>query len=147
MIFSRQRNINLNIMLSNTNIEFLKEFKYLGLTIDNKLTFKTHISNITKIFNQGNGKIFYLKRFLPSKTLKNIFYSIIYPHINLHILIWGGANQTNIQPLNVAVNKVIRNIRWGNENTVTKYKKLHILSVNEIYKLKMGEFFFKTIKL
>ena len=36
---------------------------------------------------------------------------------------------------------------WGDDNTITKYKLLHILPVTEIYKLKMGELFFKTIKL
>ena len=147
MIFSRHRNINFEIMLNNSEIEFVNEFKYLGLTIDRLLTFKTHISNIVKKVNQGNGKIFYLKRFLPLVTLKKIFYSIIYPHLNLHILVWGGANKTHIQPLNVAVNKVIRNIFWGNDNTITKYRMLQILPVTEIYKLKMGELFFKTIKL
>ena len=147
MIFSRHRNIDLDIMLNNTEIEFVNEFKYLGLTIDRKLTFKTHISNIVKKVNQGNGKVFYLKRFLPLSKLKNIYFSIIHPHINLHILIWGGANKSHIQPLNVAVNKVIRNMFWGNDNTITKYRKLQILPVNEIYKLKMGELFFKTIKL
>ena len=147
MIFSRRRNISLEISLDNKRIEFVDEFTYLGLTIDKKLTFKKHISNITKRVNQGNGKIYYLNKFLPLHSLKKIFYSIIYPHINLHILIWGGTNESHLQPLVVAVNKVIRNLYWGNDNTLTKYKKLNILPVNEIYNLKLGEFFFKTIKL
>ena len=147
MIFSRHKLNNLSILLDNNSIEFVNEFTYLGLTIDHKLTFKSHISKVTSKVNQGNGRIYYLSKFLPIYILKKIFFSIIYPHLNLHILIWGGANASHIQPLIVAVNKVIRNIEKSDDDTTTKYRKLHILPVNEIYKLKMAEFFFKTIKL
>ena len=53
MVFSRQRNINFQISINNQNIEFAKEYKYLGLTIDSKLTFKSHIKNITTKVNQA----------------------------------------------------------------------------------------------
>ena len=67
--------------MNSVSIQFVKEFTYLGLTIDEKLTFKTHISNISKKVNQANGKIYYLKRFLPIFALKKYFI-----HLFIHIL-------------------------------------------------------------
>ena len=147
MIFSRKRNFSLDITLNNNKIELVNEFKYLGLTIDNKLTFKSHIKNVTTKVNQANGRLFYLNKFLPIYHLKKIFYSLIYSHLNLHILAWGGSCASNINPLIVAVNKSIRNIYLSDDPTEIKYKKLNILSVPQIYNLRLGEFFFKTINL
>ena len=147
MIFTRRKTAEITVIFDNRPIEFVKEFKYLGLTIDNKLTFHTHIENIKKKVNQGNGKIFYFKKFLPIRILKNIFYSIIYPHLNLHITIWGGSTPTALNPLITAVNKTIRNIYHSGHDTATKYRKLQILTVSQIYNLRLGEFFYKTLKL
>ena len=147
MIFTRRKNVQITIKLDNRPVEFVKEFKYLGLTIDHKLTFQTHIDNIKKKVNQANGKIFYFKKVLPIRIVKHIFYSIIYPHLNLHITVWGGSTTTAMTPLITAVNKTIRNIYHSSHDTATKYMKLQILTVTQLYNLRLGEFFFKTLKL
>ena len=143
MLFTRHKNVDLTISMNSTSIQFVKEFTYLGLTIDEKLTFKTHISNISKKVNQANGKIYYLKRFLPIFVLKKIFYSLIYSHLNLHILCWGGTYNSLLNPLIVSVNKTIRNIYPTDDRTHLKYQKLNILTVPQIYNLRLAEFFFR----
>ena len=147
MIFTRRKTAQITVKLNNIPVEFVNEFKYLGLTIDHKLTFQTHIDNIKKKVNQANGKIYYFKKFLPIRILKKIFYSLIYPHLNLHITIWGGATASAITPLITAVNKTIRNICHSNHDTATKYRKLQILNVTQLYNLRLGEFFYKTLIL
>ena len=147
MLFTRRKNFNIDIILNNQPIEFVKEFKYLGLIIDKKLTFQPHINSIVKKVNQANGKIYFLSSFLPIYALKKIFFSIIYCHLNLHILVWGGACFSHINPLTVAVNKAIRNIYKTNDNTITKYKKLGILTVSQIYDLRLAEFLFTFFSL
>ena len=147
MNFSRRETPNIPISINNNTIEIVHEYKYLGLTIDQKLTFKKHILNITKKVNQVNGKIFYLKRFLPTYILKKIYYSLIYSRLTQHILVWGGANPTHLYPLNVAVNKVIRNMLPSRDSTNDKYKKLEILTVNQIYQLRLAQFFYKSLIL
>ena len=145
MTFTRRKTAQITVKLNNKPVEFVNEFKYLGLTIDHKLTFRTHIDNIKKKVNQANGKIFYFKKVLPIRILKKIFYSIIYPHLNLHITIWGGSTASAITPLITAVNKTIRNIYHSNHDTATKYTKLQILNVTQLYNLRLGEFFYKTL--
>ena len=147
MIFTRKKNINIDINFSNQPIEIVNQFKYLGLIIDEKLTFKPHIEYIKNKINQGNGKIYYLSKFLSIDILKKVFYSIIYSHLNLHILIWGGSTDSALNPLITSVNKTIRNIYHSKDNTAAKYKKLKILTVPQLYDLKLGEFMFKIIQL
>ena len=38
----------LNIKIGDTMLEEVTEYKYLGATIDNKLTFRPHVNNVIK---------------------------------------------------------------------------------------------------
>ena len=42
--------------------------------------------------------------------LLTLYYSLVYSHINLPIVIWGGAFENNIKPIRVVVNKILRRI-------------------------------------
>ena len=147
MNFSRKKMPDIPLYMKNTLIEATNEYKYLGLIIDSKLSFKQHVAHVKKKVDQANGKIFYLKRFLPIYILKKIYYSLIFPYLNQHILIWGGTSPTILTPLNTSVNKVIRNILPSDDRTIIKYKKLNVLTINQLYELRLGQFFFKSLKL
>jgi hypothetical protein len=43
-------------------------------------------------------------------TLLNLYYSIVYSYINLHILAWGGSVKEALKHIKVAQNNVIRNL-------------------------------------
>ena len=145
MIFSRKKINNISLQINGTLIETVNEYKYLGLLIDDKLTFKPHILEITKKSNQVNGRIFFMKQFIPVYILRKIFFSILYPHLTQHILIWGGTSHNHLNPLIVSVNKVIRNMLPTSDNTATKYKNLNILTIPQIYMLHLGQFFSKHL--
>lgn len=39
---------NISVCVNNEKLEFLKNFKYLGVVLDDKLNFKTHVDYINK---------------------------------------------------------------------------------------------------
>ena len=139
LFFTRNLNKSNPLLFKNQHIEEVQKFKYLGLTIQTNLKFDIHISEITKKINSVNGCIFGLKYILPRFILRKIFYALVYPHLNYHILAWGGSSPTVISPVIVSVNKVIRNIDRSEMNTVDKYRNLNILTINEVYKLRLGQ--------
>ena len=140
----------IDLTLHNQDIEQVDQFTYLGLIIDKRLTFKPHILHITKKLNTVNRTIHCLSSKLPFNILLRIFYSIGFPHVNLHIVAWGGAIQSSLYPLNIALNKIVRNIRSKshlfNLSTYEAYNKFNILTVNKLYELKLAEFMFCGIK-
>ena len=139
----------INIVLNSTPLESVEEFNYLGLTIDNKLTFKSHILKITKKLNSVNRVLYLLSFSLPFHILRKIFFSIGYPHVHLHIIAWGGANQSTLYPLKIALNKIIRNIKshspYFNSDTNQAYNELNILSIQKLYKFRLAEFTYSAL--
>ena len=57
-----------------------KEFtKYLGIVIDNKLTYYKQIEHIAQKLNKGNCLLAKLRHYVPNKILKNLYNAHIQP--------------------------------------------------------------------
>ena len=147
MLFTRSRSISMDILMGGLPIERVNEFTYLGLLIDSKLTFSNHILNLSKKVNKANGSLYFLKFKLPECLLMKLFHALVYPHMHLHILAWGGATQAALNPLVVSVNKTLRNICHHELNTADKFIHHNILSVPKLFQLKTVEFIYSAIKL
>ena len=93
MIFHhRQRSIkklNLHLCINDTKIEQVTEFNFLGIMLDECLTWNSHIQKISSKIAIVNGTLTRLKRFLPQVILKTIYSVLVQPHLNYGILLWG----------------------------------------------------------
>ena len=58
----------------------IKKTKYLGVQIDSALDWKEHIKATSAKFSKAVGFIKYAKKYLPEKTLKTLYQSIMEPH-------------------------------------------------------------------
>jgi len=95
------RKINESVALSidGVDIERVFEFRFLGVIMDDQLTWKPHIAYIRR----KNPKIFFVlnrvKEVLNKETMKILYSSLITPHLIYCIEVWGNTYQTNIKPV------------------------------------------------
>ena len=68
---------NFNIVLDNTVLERVKCTKFLGVLIDECLTWKNHIDCISKTISRNTGVMNKLKFIIPSRILKTLYYTLI----------------------------------------------------------------------
>ena len=78
MTFSNTNNTMIQLKCNKHIIENVKEFTYLGLIIDNKLNFKSHINKVIKKLNSINSMMHSLKNILPTFILIKLYYSLAY---------------------------------------------------------------------
>ena len=67
----------------------VEDFNFLGLTIDQHMTWNAHIQKISNKISRSLGVMNRLKRYLPQNISRTIYNSLILPHINHSILVWG----------------------------------------------------------
>ena len=87
--------INLNIGNSDGSSHLLEQkkcIKYLGVMIDESLTWKYHIAFICS------------RHYLPIQQLKQLYYNLIYPYMSYSILAWGSVYKTHIKKIQVKQN-------------------------------------------
>ena len=65
--------------------------KYLGILIDNNLSWKYHIDYISSKVSKGIGMIASLRHIVPFATLLNIYRSLLEPYISYGLIAWGQA--------------------------------------------------------
>ena len=151
MMFTSRPTSNLPVMLfGGKEIEWISEFKYLGLTITNTLNFTRHISNIALKISRITGSIVNLRSMLPTQMLVKLYYALAFPHISSHIVVWGAAPTYQLKYLYVRINNMLRmilSVRRVNGRPVISnddlYKQLGLLNLTSVYKYNL----FKFLKL
>ena len=138
IIFSlREVPNDLHISISNISLEKKFEGKFLGITIDEKLTFKSHINSLTKIVSKWTGILCKLKNYIPTNILQNLYYSFIYPHLNYGVLAWGTSNESVLYPLVILQKRIMRIISESPylAHTSPLFKNKSMLKIKDIYSL------------
>ena len=75
-----------------------QKIKYLGILVDETMSFNHHISYICTRIARNNGIISKLRHCLTLLQMKQI-YTLIYPYISYVILAWGSAYKTHIDKI------------------------------------------------
>ena len=147
IVFNKNKTSHYVLKVNGNPIEEAEEIKYLGVIIYCKLRFKTHTHNVVSKLNNSNRVIASLRDQLPRFILRKIYFSVGYSHVNMHVLVWGGAQLTHINPIRIALNKIIRNIFFMSMyfyiNTITTYKTLNILTFDANYNMRLCEFMYR----
>ena len=122
-----------------------KEYtKYLGLLIDNKLSWEHHIKYLNIKIIKGLGVISRIRQFVSKNTIRMLYFAFAQQHIDYGLLLWGNANKslTKIITKNL---KIIRKILFKKYNHPTKalFKELNILPFENQKSFLMLQFMWK----
>lgn len=86
---------NLQISYEQKNIERVKKYKYLGLIIDSKLKWDSHIDLVTSKIVPYIFTLRRIKNICHVKTMTMIYYSYIHSHFTYLNTIWSGCSNSD----------------------------------------------------
>jgi len=106
LVGSRQRLSTLTdsptITINNNQVSQVTTTKSLGVTLDNKLDWSSHIDKLTKKVASGIGAIKWIRHLVLQTTLHLIYQALIQPHFDYRNVVWGNYGitlQNKIQKL------------------------------------------------
>jgi hypothetical protein len=121
--------------------------KILGLTVDHKMTYKSHIETVARRAAGAVAMILRLKlEGYPRSSLRMIYQSLLVSHIRYCISIWGSASRALIKPVQTQMNKGIR-IMFGLHpwtSTRETMATAKIPNVDQLYKMASAKFIFSN---
>ena len=133
---------NLTILFDCFKINLSKSVKYLGVQIDDNLTFKTHYNFLYSKLSRTLGVMFKVKHYLRKTYLLLLYNTLFRPHLIYCISAWSSTVSTYLNPLQTLQNKAIKLIEglshW--QSSTAAYKKLKILKINKLVKFEIGKF-------
>lgn len=71
--------------------------RYLGVMIDNSLSWKFHLHFIALKISKTIGIISRLRHFTPTSIILNIYRSLIHPYISNGLRAWGQTSKANLK--------------------------------------------------
>jgi len=87
------------VVTNNHSISPEDKHQYLGVLLDNKLSWKPHVQKVKTQLSRTCGVLTKLEHYTTQSVQKVIYNSLIHPYLKYSILNWGRASNATIQPL------------------------------------------------
>jgi hypothetical protein len=130
--------IDLNTMHGNKKIVNICNTKFLGITLDNTPSWKTHIDTIIPKLSSACFAIRAVEPFLSQESLKMVYYFYFHSIMTYGLIFWGNSYYSNIifrlQKRTIRITVGIRDIDSCREH----FKKLRILPLQSQYILSLS---------
>jgi hypothetical protein len=137
-----QENHERSITINQNSLKITDSAKFLGVTIDSKLNWTSHVDTIKAKINRS---LFILSRIryqVNRKSLLTLYYSLIHPHLTYCIENWGLCAKKELAKLFKLQKRAVRIIMGAKnrQHTNALFKTLNILKLEDIIKHKLGIF-------
>ena len=132
------------LILNNNLIEQVGDTKFLGVYIDQHLTWKTHLNYICTKISKSIGLLYKARFYLPSNSLLSLYYTLIYPYLTYCNLVWASTYVSNLQRIYLLQKRAVRSVSKADYKAPSKllFTKLNILDIFSIYSLQVGTFMY-----
>ena len=150
MIFSRKLSKTdrptISLKIDGQSISETDQAKFLGVIIDNNLSWKEHIRHICRKVSKGIAIIIKLRPLLSQDAIKSMYYSFVYPYFTYCNHIWGCSSKTSLNRLFILQKKAIRILCHAKNRAHTDplFKHLDLLPLYDINTYLIGQFMFKV---
>ena len=133
MIISNKHFPSVTLKIQDHTLECVPDMKFLGVTLDNKLTFKRHIQIISNKIASSVGILNRIYPFMLPKTMLNVYYALIQSILSYGILAWGKAAVTNLRRIYSLQKRAIKIIGAASGNRSAGGDSLILF--NDLYKV------------
>ena len=103
-------------------IKRVNEAKYLGVIIDENLSWKPHIAKLNKTLKSACGRLYRIVNCLPVHLHKQLYHSLFESHISYAISVWGGVSLNNLESLFRTQKKCLRIMFGDTEAYLEKFR-------------------------
>ena len=122
-----------------------KNYRYLGMILDEKLSWADHIHEICSKLSQVAGVIFKTRRLLSKEAMKLLYHGLVGSKLRYGLICWATAPRYLLNKINVVHNKIITYMAFSKRcvNFWPLYCNLKILPLNILIKIEFAKTMFK----
>ena len=109
--------------------------KYLGILIDNNLSWRHHIDHVALKISKIVELIAKLRYFVPLNTLLSIYQSLVAPYLTYGLIAWGHACKSYLNKLLILQKRALRIMYFANRNdhAIPLFINANVMPVNVLY--------------
>ena len=138
--------LNLQPLLINfVELKRVPNVKFLGVILDEHLTWHDHILMIKNKVSKVVGIINTLKWKLPTGILRNLYNSLMLPYLTYCTTAWAGGSPNRLKPIFLLQKRLIRIIAGVHylAHSSPLFKSLNLLSIYDIYRHQLATLMYR----
>ena len=138
---------SVNIKIGNLPIKQNCYVKFLGVLLDESLSWKYHLSELSKKLARTCGMFFKVRHFLPIHVLVCLYNSLFSPFLQYRILVWGLTYETYINPVLLLQKRALRAISFEHFTAPSTpiFSDLKILKLQDLFHVKLLSFVYECV--
>ena len=148
MLFTNKKRPNeVKLNVNGSIITEETESKFLGVIVDNKLSWQPHIKYISNKISKSLSVLRYLRYSFPKSILKTLYLSLVLPYLMYCNIIWGSAFKTTLRPLFILQKKCLRTITKSKflAHTLPLFSDNKLLNVFQLFDFNCAQFVYKIL--
>ena len=147
---SKRNNINnLPDTISHENIKIKREtkIKYLGLILEEHLSWNQHVNEICNKLKCFFPLFYNIRQYLEKENIRNIYYTMIYSRIKYGCIITGQTTNENLNKIQTLQNKLLKVLYYKSYRYSTNnlHNELSILKYNDLINQETLSFVYKYV--
>lgn len=125
-------------------VERVESFKYLGIILDFRMSWKDHTLYLKQYFNRVVRQLYHLSLYCNPTVLTLVYNGLFKSKLQYGMSSWGGTHFNKIEPLLIKQKHAIRIICRVNRRTPSfeLFRSLKILPLRHLYIFKVLKIFF-----
>ena len=140
ILFKSKRKPHVNFELSipgGVKIKPSSHIKYLGVILDENLSWKYHIQILSQKLRRANGALCKLRHFVPKCVLVNVYHAFFSSHMRYNCQVWGLANNYITNRIFILQKAAIRIISFSQfrAHSAPLFANLKILTIFDLVKV------------
>uniref|UniRef100_A0A8C6SQ40 Reverse transcriptase domain-containing protein n=1 Tax=Neogobius melanostomus TaxID=47308 RepID=A0A8C6SQ40_9GOBI len=134
------------IQIEGVVIERVHEIKFLGVIIDDRITWKAHIKYISTKISRSISVIAKAKHILNIKALHILYCSLILPYLYYCTVVWGSTYKNTLKPIVLLQKRAIRVIHKVGflDHTNSLFLKSKIMKFCDIVEFQTVQMLYKA---
>ena len=129
------------IQINNIKLERVEQFNFLGIVLDESLSWIPHINKVNGKLYRILGILNRIKYLVPENIKSMIFNSLAMPHLSYGLILWGQKCNKLLKIQKKMVRVIVKQKYNAHCNPI--FKKLKVLKIHEMYKLSLYKFYYK----
>ena len=135
-------NNRITLKLNGITIYESSKIKYLGIILDNRLSWKHHVAELCKKLGCTLGMIYKIRNLCTPDVLRSLYFSLFNSHMSFGLSVWGKCISEYSEKIKILQKKIVRAISFADFTAPSKplMKELKILAFEDLYKTQIASF-------
>ena len=135
-------NLPVQIKFQTTCIKQSESAKFLGVILDEHLTWNNHITEVCNKLKRYFKIFYFIRNFVNIEQIRTIYYAFIFSRIKYGIPTFGFTDENKLKRLQVLQNKLLKVLLAKNYKYSTNklHNELKLIKVKDIAKLEASTF-------